>query len=55
MESRQHHLSFTSEFQPLTLSGGPVSMLISSAFNWAALFGMAVVIGYGLRLGLGLQ
>ncbi len=45
---------FLADFQPFgDITTGVLTMIISTALNWAALFGVSFVIGAGIKLGLG--
>ena len=46
---------FLADFQPFgDITKGAFWMIVGTALNWAALFGVCYVAGAGLRLGLGL-
>ena len=49
MEGHQHQ--FMSDIQPLTLGTGIIGQTLTTIANWGAVYGIAYVIGAGLRLG----
>jgi len=54
MEQRMTEHKFMADFQPLgDPTKGVGTAIFSATLNWAALFGIAYVVGLGLRLGWG--
>ena len=52
--SDSHEHKFLADLQPFTgKPGNPPGLLFWTAVNWAALFGVAYVIGLGFKLGSG--
>lgn len=50
-----HEHKFLADFQPFgDITKGAKAIVVGTVLNWAALFGVCYVIGFGLRLGLGL-
>jgi len=45
---------FMADFQPWGGVSGFTNLLLEAIGNWFALFGVAYIVGCGLRLGLGL-
>ena len=56
MQHTVNEIKILADFQPLEMSEGAglPGLCITAMVNWVALFGVACVVGLGLRLGLGL-
>lgn len=49
-----HEHQFLADYQPFTITYGAGGVLLTSAMNWTAVFGLFFVIGRALKLGLGI-